>query len=297
MQHNAKDISGQRFGKLVAIRPTASRIGGSIVWECQCDCGNTTLATQQNLKRGDKKSCGCMNHQNLIGHTFGEFTVISFAYSRGQRRYWNCRCSCGEIVVLDTYTLNSGKKTHCSSHYHMNPLTIDLTGKRFGKLTVLNKMPYNDKFNRILWKCKCDCGNEKIIIGSYLRNGDVNSCGCIVSKGELTIEQWLQDNQIEFQTQFTFNDLLGDKDYLRFDFAILQNGELKGLIEVQGPQHWLKSNEWHTDKLIRYDKKKREYCKSNDIPLLAIPYNHGKLKINLVSLFCKMLLKEQLNEQ
>lgn len=55
------DIAGQRFGRLVAIRPTEQRHGsGSIVWECQCDCGSTALYTVNQLRRGSVRSCGCL---------------------------------------------------------------------------------------------------------------------------------------------------------------------------------------------------------------------------------------------
>ena len=50
------------------------------------------------------------------------------------------------------------------------PKFIDLTGKTFGKLTVIKKM--DNKFgNRIMWLCKCDCGNVKTIRGSSLTSG------------------------------------------------------------------------------------------------------------------------------
>lgn len=56
----------------------------------------------------------------------------------------------------------------------------DLTGKRFGRLTVVSLHPKRDKFNRARWMCKCDCGNETVVRSSYLINGDTKSCGCIV---------------------------------------------------------------------------------------------------------------------
>ena len=55
-----KDITGQRFGKLVAIRQTERRVNGSVIWECKCDCGNTALVSLQHLIRGKTKSCGCI---------------------------------------------------------------------------------------------------------------------------------------------------------------------------------------------------------------------------------------------
>ena len=57
---NARDISGQRFGRLVALRPTDRRDPtGSILWECRCDCGNTCTSTVGNLQKGRVQSCGC----------------------------------------------------------------------------------------------------------------------------------------------------------------------------------------------------------------------------------------------
>lgn len=55
---------------------------------------------------------------------------------------------------------------------------IDLTGKRFGRLTVIRRAP-NNKDGRAMWLCRCDCGNERIIMGKCLRNGHTQSCGCL----------------------------------------------------------------------------------------------------------------------
>lgn len=56
----------------------------------------------------------------------------------------------------------------------------DLTGKRFGKLTVIKKVekPINSTREGFFWLCKCDCGNEKIVCGKEL-GFYTNSCGCI----------------------------------------------------------------------------------------------------------------------
>lgn len=61
----------------------------------------------------------------------------------------------------------------------------DLTGKRFGKLTVIEYIGIvkdKNNVNRQIWRCKCDCGNEKIVKSNYLKNGNVKSCGCLKSK-------------------------------------------------------------------------------------------------------------------
>ena len=54
---------------------------------------------------------------------------------------------------------------------------IDLIGQGFGKLTVLEKL--GTKNGRVVWKCKCDCGNYTEVTTALLRNGSVSSCGCL----------------------------------------------------------------------------------------------------------------------
>ena len=67
----------------------------------------------------------------------------------------------------------------------------DLTGRRFGRLTVLERVedyrcetwyPWLEKpiVNKTAqWLCRCDCGNEKVVIGANLRAGRTKSCGCL----------------------------------------------------------------------------------------------------------------------
>ena len=57
---------------------------------------------------------------------------------------------------------------------------IDLTGQKFGKLTVIKRVE-NNKDGRAQWLCKCDCGNTKIALGKTLRNGKTTTCGCYYS--------------------------------------------------------------------------------------------------------------------
>lgn len=59
----------------------------------------------------------------------------------------------------------------------LNKNFIDLTGKKFGKLTV-KSFAHIGKYSRAVWNCICDCGKEAEIKGEYLRNGDTKSCGC-----------------------------------------------------------------------------------------------------------------------
>ena len=59
---------------------------------------------------------------------------------------------------------------------------IDLSGKRFGRLTVVEKVPYRSGCTNAKWRCKCDCGNEAIVRSTTLRKGESISCGCYRSE-------------------------------------------------------------------------------------------------------------------
>lgn len=56
----AKDVTGQRFGRLVAVDPVGKTPHGKITWLCQCDCGNTTVVIVSLLSNGHTQSCGCL---------------------------------------------------------------------------------------------------------------------------------------------------------------------------------------------------------------------------------------------
>lgn len=61
----------------------------------------------------------------------------------------------------------------------------DLTGQKFGMLTVLGRVENHIRLNgkkESRWKCLCDCGNEVIVLGKSLKNENTKSCGCIRNK-------------------------------------------------------------------------------------------------------------------
>lgn len=53
------DITGRRFGRLVALKAAGKNKWGNYLWECKCDCGNLHIVAQGKLKQGKSKSCGC----------------------------------------------------------------------------------------------------------------------------------------------------------------------------------------------------------------------------------------------
>ena len=55
---------------------------------------------------------------------------------------------------------------------------INMIGERYGRLVVIEKAP-SDKYFNSVWRCKCDCGNEKNVLRMNLKKGLTKSCGCL----------------------------------------------------------------------------------------------------------------------
>ena len=112
-----RDLTGQRFGRLVCKYPTKERgASGGTVWFCECDCGNTCLAVSTQLTKGYKKSCGCLSHpprKDFVGKRFGMLTVLAYAGKRDGMHRWKCRCDCGNETVVGQTLLQTGKTRSC----------------------------------------------------------------------------------------------------------------------------------------------------------------------------------------
>ena len=56
-----KALAGQRFGMLLAVKPTSRRnVAREVMWLCRCDCGNSAIVSSVYLRNGHTKSCGCL---------------------------------------------------------------------------------------------------------------------------------------------------------------------------------------------------------------------------------------------
>lgn len=208
----------------------------------------------------------------MIGKTFGQLLVIKRAEKKENLssrciRY-TCQCSCGNILDVDGGALRSGHTKSCGCSRKSSAPHTDLTNQRFGKLTALYIIDSID--GRKVWHCKCDCGNECNIDSHSLTDGHTKSCGCLHSYKEIEIEQVLDSFNVDYIKEYTFSDLRGKRNPLRFDFAIMQDNNLVCLIEYQGNQHFDTNNGWYTEQLKESDIKKKEYCNINNIPLYEL---------------------------
>lgn len=117
----------------------------------------------------------------MVGNTYGELTVIE-EHSPTNKNKCVCQCSCGKIVEKGRADVRHGNTKSCGclkKKLAQERYTKDLTGQRFGKLVVKEIVRDYEKAKQdgAYWLCICDCGNEKVLHRSHLRQG-ISSCGC-----------------------------------------------------------------------------------------------------------------------
>lgn len=279
----------QKYGRLTVIKrlddiiqPNGHKLGK---WECLCECGNVVNVCSRELKSGDTRSCGCLQKErmrsrakDLTGQKFGRLTVLHRSDKTNSCNdiYWKCVCECGNTTDVSTHQLCNGETQSCGCYQRERAHQanfIDMTGRKFGKLVVLNK--WEHKKGKTKWLCQCECGNIKWVNYIDLVYGSVLSCGCMTqSAGEYIIENYLKQSDILFEKQKKFSELTGvNGGLLSYDFY-LPNHNI--LIEFQGKQHYEPIDRFGGEKHFTtqriHDERKREYAKTNQINLLEISY-------------------------
>lgn len=99
--NNFKNLTGQRFNKLIAIEPIGKNSNGNFLWYCECDCGGHKIVSNSDLKLGKIISCGCVNSK-------GEaklqkiFNNLNIEY-QSQYSFSNCVSENGVTLKFDFY--------------------------------------------------------------------------------------------------------------------------------------------------------------------------------------------------
>lgn len=214
--------------------------------------------------------------------------------NKSESAYWACQCECGIYFVARATHIIQEKTKSCgcyavdivpTANRVYTPNHENLVGKKFNMLTV-KKYIGKDKASHAIWQCQCDCGKIINVTATHLKTGHTTSCGCTkTSQYERKINEWLLANNFIFEREVKYPEL----GILRFDFKInLPNGKYL-LLEMQGQQHYKPNSKFGGKeafkKLQENDRKKVEFCKKKNIPLLTIKYNE-----NIEEILAKNLL-------
>lgn len=126
--------------------------------------------------------------ENLVDRKFGRLLVIEYSHvvankgSKRTRHYWKCLCECGKEKIVRSDSLKNGSIKSCGC-LQKEKVSIantgvrrDLSGQKFGRLTVIKHL---ERSNRgYIWLCECECGNFHKTNTNSLTSGKVSSCGC-----------------------------------------------------------------------------------------------------------------------
>jgi hypothetical protein len=113
---------------------------------------------------------------DLTGRSFGKLTAKYIVEKEGAdgQKYWFCECECGGSGTYRSDVLRKRGTKDCGCINR-----IELAGKKFGKLTVIEDKRVGRRGVRF-WKCSCDCGKDmtKLVSTRQLQIGHITSCGC-----------------------------------------------------------------------------------------------------------------------
>lgn len=283
-------MNGQRFGRLLVVE-TLYGYGHSKIKACRClcDCGNEKIVYASNLVKGSTQSCGCLERESRFsrkhgkykpGQVCGGFTLIQETEKREKNSaiIWKCKCNtCGRIIEQSPSVIIKNSINSCGCDY-VHPLLIDLTGQRFGLLTVESIVPRQKRkdptYKRVMWNCICECGKHAVVSGDMLTSGRTTSCGCRMNKSAMVflIRDYLAEKDIKFTEEYRFHDCR-DKKALPFDFYL---HDYNTAIEYDGEQHYKSVDLWGGDEALKvlqkHDEIKDKYCYDHNIQLIRLPY-------------------------
>lgn len=306
----AIDLTNQHFGHLTVLErdyeiqkqhPNERQAW----WKCYCDaCGSIKSLRASIIKKA--QTCGCKQNNDkkskkpvqkkpktknnfrgidLTGERFSRLLVLEYAdqehqvfYNDKHKNTWKCQCDCGNICYVTTENLKRGDTPSCGciTKENRRKSLKDLSGQKFGHLTVLNFIGTINGNSKYM--VQCDCGKIYEIYTNNLTQGCTTSCGCTKqSHGQQKIREILTSNHINFISQkifkdFKFKDTNGTP---KFDFYLPDKNII---IEYDGQQHFRPIFNFDTQQSFqirqKHDKEKNQYCFQNNITLIRIPYIH-----------------------
>lgn len=136
---------------------------------------------------------------DMTGRRVGRLVALERAVSSRRVAYWLCACDCGNRCVVNGSDLRRGITSSCGCYRAELTSTAtlkDLTGQRFGILTVVNRESEIGD-GAVRWRCICDCGSVTVKMATNLKTGHTTSCGCLKRRTGPSHPLWDPDLSIE----------------------------------------------------------------------------------------------------
>lgn len=185
---NNKDFIGKKFNNWEVIDWVIGE-RKEVEWICRCKCGNIKQQKVDNIKNGRSKMCKeCADKKRKQEKKEKEEKILKIKFNNHLN--WT-----EENTFIGTYNefleeCKKRKEIQQKEKKAKEKEEIDKElSKKYGRLKVIEII--KPKKGLTKWRCKCDCGNEYIGIGKYIKYGNIKSCGCIAKE--------LQENAIVYK--------------------------------------------------------------------------------------------------
>lgn len=153
----AKDLTGQKFGRITFLNRSAKKQGTSYFWDGICDCGNPVCIVPSKVVRGITTSCGCYVKEvakkrlkDWTGQKFGRITFLRRSTTTHHAYQWEGICDCGTSVLLVPSDAKRGQTVSCGCYQK------ELLSKR-----SLDRRQYSPRISsaRKVWQISYKDGN------------------------------------------------------------------------------------------------------------------------------------------
>lgn len=173
-----KDITGNRYGRLVVLKENGRTKQGKTKWECLCDCGNIKTVAREHLTRGHTKSCGCITEErrvhNFKDRTGEKYNKLTFVKYIGDKK-WLFKCECGNTIIARGASITSGKTKSCGC-LSRTPKIPDRIGFKINGCEVINKKIRHT--GNVMWLIECGAGHIFYAGDKAISSGDLKCNRC-----------------------------------------------------------------------------------------------------------------------
>ena len=145
-------LVGQQFGKLL-VTSEAERHGSKAKWACLCECGQTRVVWQHQLRNGEARMCQECFLPPMIGKTFGRLTVIAQTERPVKKtgRWFRCQCTCGNEHTVRGDQLRNGVTSSCGCY--ARDIRSDIAS-RINAKHGLSQSPEHQVWTAMIQRCE-----------------------------------------------------------------------------------------------------------------------------------------------
>lgn len=187
-----KDFIGAKFNDWEVIDYVKGVKG--IEWVCRCKCGEIKVQKVDNIKNGRSKMCKkCYSESKRKENKPKEDKIMRIRFNNHKKwsedntfegTYKEYLEECKRRRIRKEEAKKEEARIKKEKEY--KEYCEGIVGNRYGKLTVEEVI--TPLSGQTKWRCRCECGNEYINLGKYIKYGSIKSCGCIAKE--------LQENRI-----------------------------------------------------------------------------------------------------